>query len=248
MEERMTGTPPTAAPIPALGGQHTPSAAETPSRPASAGTVEDAKSRASDVASTARDKSAEVASEAKDQAGEVFQEAKSQARNVVEDLKRDAHDQASAQTGRAAEGLRGLAQQLGSLVDGRPGDAGIAGDCARRLGDRVSDIAERVERGGFDGVVQDMRRYARRRAGTFLLGAAVAGFATGRLLRVGAQAEQGNGTPSPGVTTSPLPAGARTVALEPGLPVEGPLTAGAPPVGTVPVSPALEGFASRTDC
>jgi hypothetical protein len=233
MEERMTGTPPTAAPIPALGGQHTPSAAETPSRPASAGTVEDAKSRASDVASTARDKSAEVASEAKDQAGEVFQEAKSQARNVVEDLKRDAHDQASAQTGRAAEGLRGLAQQLGSLVDGRPGDAGIA---------------ERVERGGFDGVVQDMRRYARRRAGTFLLGAAVAGFATGRLLRVGAQAEQGNGTPSPGVTTSPLPAGARTVALEPGLPVEGPLTAGAPPVGTVPVSPALEGFASRTDC
>ena len=186
-------------------------------------------------------------SEAKDKAGEVLQEAKTQARNVVDDLKRDAHEQASRQTGRAADGLRGLAQQLGALVEGRPGDAGLAGDYARRLGDRVSDVAERVERGGFDGVVRDVRRYARQRPGTFLLGAAVLGFATGRVLRAGAQATQANGTSSPDATIPAVPQAATTASMEPAAPLGPAAIADVPPVGAVPTVPSSGRYATGTE-
>ncbi len=203
-----------------------------------------------DVAATARSGGADALSEAKGQAGEVLHEAKSQVRNVAEDLKHDAHQQASRQTERAAEGLRGLAQQIGALVDGRPAEAGMAGDYARRLGDRVTAVAERMEDGGVDGMLQDVRRFARRRPGTFLLGAAVVGFAAGRVLRAGAQGQQGNGNGSslPAGQASPaMPRPAAAAFAQPAVPADPILAPGAPPVGAVPTPSAAGGYVAGTD-
>jgi hypothetical protein len=246
MTERMTGTPPTTAPTPATGAHHVPTPAPVPGSP-SPGTAEQAKEHARDVAATARSGGVEALDEAKGQAGEMLHEAKSQARNVAHDLKRDAHEQASRQTERAAGGLRGLAEQLTALVDGRPQEAGLAGDYARRLGDRVSEVADRMERGGFDGMLDDARRFARRRPGTFLLGAAVLGFATGRMLRAGAQANQGNGSASTGQAAPVMPSTGSALGSEPAMPVGGHSTLGTPPVGAVPVSPAPAAYRARTD-
>jgi hypothetical protein len=219
--------------------------------PGAGSTGETTTDQAREVVAAARGGAAETLSEAKGQAGEVLHEAKAQARTVVEDAKREVHAQASQQTERAAEGLRSLAGQVRALAEGRASEAGIAGDYARRLGERVSEVADRMERGGLDGVLGDVRRFARRRPGTFLVGAAAVGFAAGRLLRAGAA----QGADGPGAELAPHPAGPSapmvpapmnappvTAPDRSGLPSQHapapPLsTSGAPPVGPAPVTP-----------
>jgi len=57
------------------------------------------------------------------------------------------------------------------------------GQYARQASGEVQRFAQRIDERGFDGLVDDLQSFARRRPGAFLLGAAVTGFATGRLLR-----------------------------------------------------------------
>jgi len=44
-------------------------------------------------------------------------------------------------------------------------------------------LATRLDQGGLDAVMADMRSWARRQPGTFLLGAVAAGFVVGRVVR-----------------------------------------------------------------
>jgi hypothetical protein len=87
--------------------------------------------------------------------------------------------------------LRGLAGQIQALVEGRRDEAGAAGDYARQAGDKVNQLAGRLEQGGFDGLVDDVRRFARQRPGLFLVGAAAAGFAAGRMIRASRGGDDG---------------------------------------------------------
>jgi hypothetical protein len=90
---------------------------------------------------------------------------------------------------RAASGLRDLSRRVRALADGRPEDAGVAGDYVRRTGEQLQQVAERLESGGVEGAVSDLRGFARRRPGAFLLGALATGFAVGYLVRGGQAAE-----------------------------------------------------------
>lgn len=157
----------------------------------------DAKEQVGQVAGTAVEGAKKVADVAQSQAGEVLGDAADAARDVVHELRTELRQQASTQTQRAAEGLRTFAQQIEALRSGRPQDAGPAGDYARQLGEKIQALSQRVESGGFDGVVRDVRRFARRRPGAFLLGAAAAGFAVGRIVRssTGNADDNANGAP-----------------------------------------------------
>jgi hypothetical protein len=54
-----------------------------------------------------------------------------------------------------------------------------------------------MEQGGAQGVVDDVTRFARRRPGVFLAGAAGMGFVVGRLVRAGAASQRTDATDQP---------------------------------------------------
>jgi len=147
---------------------------------------------AAQVAGTATDGAKEVAKETGRQVNQVAGEAAEQARQLLAQTGDQLKEQASAQTGRAAEGLRTVTSQLTALRNGRPEDAGAVGDYAQQLTDKLGELADRLDDRGFDGIVNDVHRFARRRPGVFLVAAGAAGFLAGRFLR-GTQAASSDG-------------------------------------------------------
>ena len=145
-------------------------------------TASTAVEQSRETASAAAEGTRQVASEAAQQATRVTREATDQAREVLQRTQSELREQATSQTERTAAGLRDLGQQFSGLAEGRS-DGGFAADAARQLGEGVTGFAQRLEERGFDGTVEDLRQFATRRPGLFLLGAAAAGFVTVRLGR-----------------------------------------------------------------
>lgn len=164
---------------------------------------------AGQVAQTAANEARDVAGEVRQQAGELGQEVVRQSRHLVEESKNQLHTQAQTQTDRIAQSLRGVADQLTGMVEGRPPESGAVRDYVQQAADKVGDIAQRVDQRGFDGLVQDAERFARRRPAVFLAGAAAIGFGIGRLFRgaKASDAENGNGQMASSNlgATAPLP-------------------------------------------
>jgi len=146
-----------------------------------------ASEQASSVAATAKAGGQQVATEAKEHVRDVAAQARDQAQSLLQQSQDEIRSQAGAQTERAAAGMRRMAEQLQALAEGRADEAGDMRNLVRQGSDRLSGYAGRLEQGGYQALLDDVRRFARRRPGLFLLSAAAAGFATGRLLR-GAQA------------------------------------------------------------
>lgn len=167
-----------------------------------------AKERGGEVAEHARDRGREVAGTAQQEAGRVVDEARVQAGNVLQEAREELQAQADDQTHRASDALSGLGERVQALAEGRPEEAGPIGDYAQSIANQVQDVADRVEELGFDGVIEETQRFARRRPGAFLLGAAVAGFAASRLGRGAKDAQERTGPPDR--TDARLPATDRT--------------------------------------
>jgi hypothetical protein len=161
------------------------------------------------VASAGVEGARQVAAETATQAGEVTRQAAEQARGLVEQAQAQLRDQADSQAQRAAGGLRDVGRQVRALSEGGGEEAGPAADVARQLGQKIEELAGRLEERGVDGTVDDVREFARRRPGVFLLGAAAAGFAVTRLgrgLQFSQQAQRSQqGGPPSGAADSPLP-------------------------------------------
>lgn len=151
---------------------------------AAAGT---ASEQAGQVAETAKEQASTVAGAAMEQTAAVASQAGEQVRQLTEQARTEVKTQADQQTERIADGLRSFAGQIQALVEGDQQNAGQLPDYARQATDQLQHLAGRIGDRGFDGVVDDVQRFARRRPGLFLAGAAAAGFLGGRLLR-GAQA------------------------------------------------------------
>ena len=155
-----------------------------------AGRVADtAKSEASNVASTAADGARDVAGEAGAQAKAVAGEAKEQLDRLVSQGRQELRQQADQRNSQAVGQLRTLSEQLGALVHGRPEAAGQLVSYASDVQYQIRRLAARMEQGGPQGVVDDVTRFARRRPGAFLAGAAGVGFVVGRLVRAGAASQ-----------------------------------------------------------
>lgn len=124
------------------------------------------------------------------QAAQVRDEITTHGRTVVEEVRTKAQEESYTQARRAGEGLSRLASEAHALAEGRPGDAETlraylmqGADRLMEAADRFYGLADEIDARGIEGVASDLQRFARRRPGVFLLGAAVAGFGVGRAVR-----------------------------------------------------------------
>jgi hypothetical protein len=215
-------------------------------------TTDVARDEAAGVGQPAREAGGQVAQTAGDQARQVVGEAGRQARDLLGEAQGHAQSQASAQQQRAAQQLRSVADEVGQMAD-HGGQSGVATEFARQAAGRMHGAASWLEQREPADVLDEVRNFARRRPGTFLIGAAVAGLAVGRLTRGlkdrtsddrqgsdGPRTGYGYGRdPVPGIPATPrvepdVPAGATYPApTQPGVP-------GGPafPPGSGPVGPA----------
>jgi hypothetical protein len=124
----------------------------------------------------------DVASTAGEEAQRVTADASSQLRDLMGQTREDLREQAASQQARAASGLRELSDQLRQMADGSDSDGmarGLVDDVARRAGDAASWLDARDP----GSLLDETRRFARRRPGAFLALAAGVGVIAGRLSR-----------------------------------------------------------------
>jgi hypothetical protein len=196
--------------------------------------------RAAEVAAGARDEARSVADDARQEAGNVASEAAAQTRAVADEARSALRSQARQGTERAAGALDQAGGRLRSLAQGNPEGAGELRRYADQAGERLQAAASRLEERGFDGMVDDLQSFARRRPGVFLAVAASAGFVVGRFFR-GAKAageQAGHAPGGNGQATAVAPTAATVPQAEaPAGDVAG--TAPAPPVAPT-AAPAAE--------
>ncbi len=172
-------------------------------RPSAAEAASTAAEQTKQVVGTASESAKEVAQTAKVQASQVASEVADQGKNLLYEAKDQLSSQARAQTDQFSQAMRRVSDQARALADGRADEAGALGDYTRQAATKLSDLASHVDERGFEGVLRDVQAFAQRRPGTFLLGAAVAGFAIGRVFRGAAAANADQ--PSMGVRTNAIP-------------------------------------------
>lgn len=140
----------------------------------------------------------DLAHHAGDEAGTVAATARQQARTVADAARQRIADEAGSATGRAADALAGTAQDLQDMASGKGSPDSPAAEVVRQIGQRVDGVAGRLRDRGYQGVVDDVARWARAHPGAFLAGAVGAGFVVGRIFRTAdtkavVHAVQGNG-------------------------------------------------------
>jgi hypothetical protein len=148
-----------------------------------------AKEQAKQAAGTAADEGRHVAGVASEQAQRVATEAKSQVRGLVDQATSQVEEQSRTQLDRLAQTLRSYGDDLEKMAVQSDGPAsGLAHEAA----DRVRGLSSHLEGRAPRDLLDDVRGFARRRPGTFLLGALAAGVVAGRLTRGAKEAQSGS--------------------------------------------------------
>jgi hypothetical protein len=119
----------------------------------------------------------------KDEAAAVADLAKHETSRLVDEARKTLRSQSDLQAGRVAGGARDLARQLDDLASGRGGADGPVASFAHEASSRIDSLAERLETDGLDGVTRDVKQFARRRPGTYLISAFALGIVAGRVFR-----------------------------------------------------------------
>lgn len=146
-------------------------------------TTEQTKQAAGDVAQDARSRAGDVAGSATSEARSVARDARDQASDVLGTARSELRTQAAEQAKTLSSTLYDVSRQLGDMADASNEPHAQVAQLARSAADTLSQRAERINADGIDGVVQDVKRFARNRPGAFLLGSIAAGFAIGRLAK-----------------------------------------------------------------
>lgn len=174
---------------------------QTPQSFSTSGPGGEQTSTGTEGGASVRDRAAQVGGTAKDEAAGVAQEVKYQARDLAGEARTQIRQQVDVQRGRISDLLREVSEELEQMAD-RSDRNGLASDLARQGASRARDVRSYLDGGG--DVLEDVRRFARRRPGTFLVGAVVAGVLAGRATRAAAAArrQQQSGGRSQGVATT----------------------------------------------
>jgi hypothetical protein len=125
----------------------------------------------------------QAAEQAKEQTKAVASEAKQHVSSMLDQTRGEMRQQVEQRSQQLSSSLQGLAGQLRSLRDGRPEAAGPLHHYLIDAEQKVSSWAQRLQQGGPDMVLRDVRMFARRKPGTFLAAALGAGFVAGRMVR-----------------------------------------------------------------
>ena len=145
-------------------------------------TKDTAVTEARNVSDTAKQAGSQVASTATDQAKQVAQETQRQAKDLLEQGRTQVKDQVVTQQQKAGQSLSSLAQELRSLANGTSeGAPGPARDLLEQASSSVESFASMLQNREPAQLLDDVRSFARRKPGLFLLGAAAAGVLAGRL-------------------------------------------------------------------
>ena len=197
-----------------------------------------AKDQAQQAAGTAADESKHVVGVAADEAQKVASEAKSQVNNLMSEATSQVADQTRTQRDRIVETLRTFGDDLDKMAT--QGEGGMAADLVREGASRARELSSQLDGREPRELLDEVRSFARRRPGTFLLGALAAGVVAGRLTR-GAKDGTGADTRRPEPTDGPLNHG--TAAGTPLAGTGAPLSDPVYPAGAArPANPATTGL------
>ncbi|HEX2362412.1 MAG TPA: hypothetical protein VHI11_10100 [Jiangellaceae bacterium] len=155
-----------------------PSTSTPPSAGGDGGTVQQA-------ASTASDEAGRVAEVAKGKAQQVASEIGTQARDLVGEFKTQVRDQSVTQRDRLVDNLRQFGDDLDGMTQSSS-SSGLATNLTGMLASKAREVSTFLGDHEPSDLMEEVRRFARQRPGTFLLGAAVAGVIAGRLTRAAA--------------------------------------------------------------
>jgi len=140
------------------------------------------KEKATEAVDQGRQAAGQVAQTAGEHVQEVKQEAARQARDLMGEAKQHVSQQVGGQHQNLVSNLRSLSSELGSMVD-RSEQPGTATELVSQAHQRVNGIADWLDGREPGDLVEELKTFARRRPGTFLLGALAAGVVAGRLTR-----------------------------------------------------------------
>ncbi|WP_149956722.1 hypothetical protein [Zafaria cholistanensis] len=196
-----------------------------------AGTTPPASQQEPGMVAAGKETAQHVGETASEEARKVTQEAKTQAKSLLSDLQTDLRDQAGKQQERIAGNLRSMSDEFNTMMDASSGGQGA--ELVGMAGRRVEQVAEWLENRDPGTMLEDVRRFARRRPGAFLAIAAGAGLVAGRLARnlaadAGTQPSGSGGPAAPGPVRPSVPPSA--------WPADATTTSGA--VGTSPAGGA----------
>lgn len=149
----------------------------------SQGTGAQAREETERVAGTAGDEARRVTDQAKGEARSLAEEARHRSEGIARDTGRRLRGEADGQVSRMASAMRGVGSDLRTMSEAETGSDGVAPQIARSAAEWMEDTAGRLERDGFDGLVSDAERFARRNPGMFMAAAAGVGLVVGRLAR-----------------------------------------------------------------
>ncbi len=155
-------------------------------------TAQTARDEASGVAQSAAESGKYLAGEAGAQAKGVAAEAGRQAKDLLGQGRSQIASSASEQQQKLAGGLRTFSSDLSQMADGA--ESSLASGIARTVADQTSSIASWFESREPADLLTEVKEFARRRPGTFLLIAAGAGLVAGRLTRGVRDASSDQGT------------------------------------------------------
>ncbi len=168
----------------------------------SSSTKDVAKGEAANVKDTAVDAGKNVAATAKGEAANVVQETKQQAQSLLSTVSSEVRDQGRNQQQRIAGAVHSLSKELGGMASSSD-ESGPLTDLAQQASRRGGEIAHWLEDSEPSDVLEEVKRFARRRPVLFLGICAAAGVVVGRLARGAVAANTSLDTPDSGTSGTP---------------------------------------------
>lgn len=171
--------------------------------PPADGVAEAARDEAGQLKETSAEAARQVAGTVKDKASDVTSDLGLQSRLLAGQTRDELVEQASRQQERAAHGLRSMGDELRGMAE--HGQSGLGAQLAQRGAEFTDQAADYLQKHEPGDLLEEVRRFARRKPGTFLLVAVSAGVVAGRLTR--ALAAGGTGTSGSGSAETPVAPG-----------------------------------------
>ncbi|MGO4384284.1 hypothetical protein [Specibacter sp. RAF43] len=138
---------------------------------------------AQEVGNTSLEAGQHVASVAKDEVRNVAQEAGAQAQDLIAEFTDSVRVQAGAQQQRVADGLRSIGGELKTMAESNSETSGTATRWVREAARKAEDAAGWLDQREPGSLLEEVKRFGRRRPGAFLGIAVGAGLLAGRLTR-----------------------------------------------------------------
>ncbi|MDQ1658612.1 MAG: hypothetical protein QOD41_3695 [Cryptosporangiaceae bacterium] len=161
------------------------------------GTGKSAQDEGRQLAQSAKESSAQVAQTVKEEAANVAGEVKSLARSLAGEARDQVGTRIDQQKSTAVDALRTTGEELRKLTEGQ-NQSRLTSELTRHAAEQAHTVADYLDNKGPSEILGDVRDFARRKPGVFLLAAGLAGVVVGRIVR-------GTVAASTGSTNSPQP-------------------------------------------